>query len=151
MPSRLGLGGGVGLAEAAGCVALGKRDRATELVRPRGADVIWWCEGLSEVLDGDPTSRLSSEFGTGSVLIFRMLESFSVARTVELEEAELGSSLTAGRPCGSGPGETTSLERLPALLRVTGGRLREPDGAIRIGATSPGECDEKDVGVVSRL
>ena len=48
---------------------------------------------------------------------------------------------------------------LPALLRVTGGRVRDgstcrilvPGGGIRIGATKPGDCDEMEVGVVSRL
>lgn len=48
---------------------------------------------------------------------------------------------------------------LPALLRVTGGLvkgesaslIRPPAVGIRIGATRPGDCDEMDVGVVSRL
>ncbi|GJC88720.1 hypothetical protein Ct61P_12847 [Colletotrichum tofieldiae] len=46
---------------------------------------------------------------------------------------------------------------LPALLRDTGGRVKAGltcltlgTGSL-IGATRPGDCDDKDVGVVSRL
>jgi hypothetical protein len=46
---------------------------------------------------------------------------------------------------------------LPALLRVTGGLVKAGlacfvlGGGMRIGATRPGDCEDMDVGVVSRL
>jgi hypothetical protein len=78
--------------------------------------------------------------------------------TVELEDDEFNDSRTAARPCGSALMASTSFGTLPVLLRVTGGRVRlglliclALGGLRRLGATSPGDCDDIEVGVVSRL
>lgn len=121
--------------------------------------------GISrEGLEGDTTSsRVSLAFcddfrggGLGARLLRFFSLVFPTARTVELDEDEVDNSRTAARPCGSEP---KSFDMLPALLRVTGGRVRvgsacrilEPGGGMRKGAISPGDCDEMEVGVVSRL
>lgn len=63
--------------------------------------------------------------GGGNVLpgFLALLPLWSPSRTVEFEDEDVNDSLTAARPWGSRLNESASLDVLPALLRVTGGRL----------------------------
>lgn len=76
---------------------------------------------------------------------------------MEFEDDEARDSLTAASPCGSTLIESTSFVKLPALRRVTGGRVsrgllsRSLVWFARNEATRPGDCEQIDVGVVSRL
>ena len=100
--------------------------------------------------------------GGGDSLFFFLLSCLSClspSRTVELDDDDVSDSRTAARPRGSALKESPSFGMLSALLRVTGGLvkgesaslIRPPVAGIRIGATRPGDCDEIEVGVVSRL
>lgn len=82
----------------------------------------------------------------------------SASLTVELDEEDVVDSRTAASPRGSLTADSGSFVRLPVRRRVTGGRLRVglacralSDAAKRLGAMIPGDWDEMDVGVVSRL
>lgn len=85
------------------------------------------------------------------------LSFFSVSRTVELDEEEVNASLTTARPWESVPKASLSFETLAALLRVTGGLVSAGlaclglKAVLRNGMTRPGETEDMDVGVVSRL
>jgi hypothetical protein len=168
VPSRLGRTGGVGCAEAVVFAAWTSRGWEY-VVAVDGSDAA--C-GRGASWDGLGTdmapSRLSLGFWDdfrGGGLCGRWVKALaffsvvSLARTVELEDDEVDSSLTAVKPWWSAVTELTSFETLPVLLRVTGGRVRAgsacrtlvPGGWMRIGATSPGECEDMEVGVVSRL
>lgn len=76
---------------------------------------------------------------------------------MEVDDDEFTDSLTMDRPSGSALSSRTSFEALPALLRVTGGRVAagllclDLEAGSRIGATRPGDWDDIEVGVVSRL
>jgi hypothetical protein len=126
---------------------------------------------LRDGLDGEVTSSrllvdwwddfrgggLGGRFDDPLVLLFSFV--LTPARTVEFDDDEVDNSLTTANPCGSALTEPASFEVLPALRRVTGGRVSDasacrillPGAAILIGATNPGDCDDIDVGVVSRL
>jgi hypothetical protein len=129
--------------------------------------------GSEDDLDGmSSSSRLLLNFcddlrggglgGSGDSLFFFFFLSLSFlspSRTVELDDEDVRDSLTAAKPWRSALIDGPSFGILPALLRVTGGLvwadsacLTLAAGAgIRIGATRPGDCDDMDVGVVSRL
>lgn len=83
-----------------------------------------------------------------------------VARTVEPDDDELDDSLTAAKVCRSLLDSRDSLGTISALLRVTdcvtGGLAAglfglDLDAGSRIGAARPGDTEDMDVGVVSRL
>jgi hypothetical protein len=176
VPSLLGrAGGGGALGEAAAGAAAAA---AAGFGRTLGA----LAAGEGEVMTGRAGSRAALE-GEGEASSFRfLLMSFwddfrggglgggggsrfaflpgsflSPSRTVEFDDDEVRDSRTAARPRTSALRGSPSFGTLPALLRVTGGRvwaglaLVALGGAIRMGATRLGDCDEIDVGVVSRL
>jgi hypothetical protein len=156
---------------ATGRVARAGRGSEYEVALGLDGDVINGWAGSRDDLEGDPaSSRVFATFcddfrggglgGSGdSLFCFFFLSFLSPSRTVELDEEDVNDSLTAARPCGSALTEPTSFDMLSALLRVTGGLVRAgsrglirlPVAGIRIGATRPGDCDEIEVGVVSRL
>lgn len=82
-----------------------------------------------------------------------------VARTVELDEDEFDDSLTAAKASRSVPDSRGSFGMTSALLRVidcvTGGLaglfVFGLDAGSRIGAARPGDTEDMEVGVVSRL
>lgn len=83
---------------------------------------------------------------------------FDASRTVEFEDDEVVDSRTAASPLGSLSRESGSLVMLPVRRLVTGGRVRLgliclflTENPNRLGATNPGDWDDIDVGVVSRL
>lgn len=82
----------------------------------------------------------------------------SPSRTVEFEEDEVNDSRTDAKPWGSIYVVSESLETLPARRRVTGGRVLAGLSCFaltillgRLGIVSPGDCEDIEVGVVSRL
>ena len=86
---------------------------------------------------------------------FLSLMFLSPSLTVEFDEDEVRDSLTVAKPWGSI--KSVSLGVLPARLLVTGGLVIaglswRPFGMTsRVGADRPGDCEDMDVGVVSRL
>lgn len=94
--------------------------------------------------------------GRGDSLFFFTDDFRSTSLTVEFDDEDVRDSRTAARPWGSALNASISFA-LPALLRVTGGRVTAGlnclvrGAGIRIGITRPGDCDDIDVGVVSRL
>lgn len=119
------------------------------------------CERLSS--DRRPLVKFSEDLrggGTGATLASCLLLCWSliaVARIVEVDEDEFVDSLSAVKPCRFVLGSRASFDALPALLRVTGGLLSAGLGCLvleagkRMGATSPGDTEDMEVGVVSRL
>ena len=80
----------------------------------------------------------------------------SPSLTVEFDEEDVKDSRREGRPCTSIRVPSGSLLVLPARLRVTGGRLLiglfcRSLGVILDGATTLGDCEDIEVGVVSLL
>jgi hypothetical protein len=164
VPCRLGRAGGVGLGEAA---TFGRVDWAA--LTGEG-EVITGSAGSRDAFDGVSSSSRSflnfwDDFrggglgGSGDSLFFFFFccSFFSPSRTVEFDDDEVRDSLTAARPCASALKASTSFGMLPALLRVTGGLVCAGlpclalGGGIRMGATRPGDCEDMEVGVVSRL
>jgi len=93
-----------------------------------------------------------------TIEVFWLALSLSSIRTVEFEdEDEVSASRTAASPLGSVINASGSLEMLPALLRVTGGLESAGLPCLsfaagnRMGAIRPGDCEDIEVGVVSRL
>jgi hypothetical protein len=174
VPSLLGLGGGVALDDTIGPCRVDDKvpPGARDVIPPADpADPILACPGRRSK-DGvlvscstrtpvclDDEVR-SGGLGGGGVSLFflAVLSLLSESRTVELEDDDVRDSRTAASPSGSALRASTSL--LPALLRVTaltGGLVCAGlpclalGGGIRMGATSPGDCEVIEVGVVSRL
>jgi len=173
VPSLLGRAGGVCLSAAAApdwAIRVG-RGSEYEGALTLGGDVINGWAGWRETFEGDsPSSRLFLSFcddfrggglggGGDSLSFFFFLSFLSPSRTVELDDEDVRDSRTAARPCASALTGSASLGMLSPLLRVIGGLVRAesnglirvPAVGIRIGATRPGDCDEIEVGVVSRL
>lgn len=153
------------------CVGRG-RGREYELGIGLGGDVIDGWAGSRDDFEGDSSSsrfflNFCDDFrggglggGAGSFL-FCLWSFLSASRTVALDDDddEASDSLTAARPWVWALTESMSFDMLPVLLRLTGGLawatstclILATDVGIRMGATSPGDCDEIEVGVVSRL
>jgi len=171
VPSLLGLAGGIALL-VWGAARLGRGSEYAVALAFDG-DVINGWAGSREDLEGDSSSsrlflnlcddcRGGGLGGSGDSRFFFFFLSFldlSPSRTVELEDEDVKDSLTGARPCGPALTESASFDMLSVLLRVIGGLaraesaclIRLPAVGIRIGATRPGDCDEIEVGVVSRL
>jgi len=95
--------------------------------------------------------------GRGDSLFFLFFMSFlSPSRTVPFDDDDddVSDSLIAARVCGLASALIpplslgTSFVKLPALARLP---CRARGGGIPIEETMPGECEEREVGVVSRL
>ena len=88
-------------------------------------------------------------------LSFSFFSSFPLP-LVELDEEDVSDSRNEGNPCVSRISTFLSSEALPMRLLVTGGRLciglvcRNRIGILS-GAITPGDCEDIEVGVVSRL
>ena len=146
VPSRLGRGGGPAFGEVPR-----PRDPPSFLVLPLSdwGDVSLFLRNFCDDFRGGGLGGGGGSRGFLSRFLF-----LSPSRTVELEDEEAMDSLTAASPWSTLAG----LPVLPALLRVTGGRetaglfCRSLRGAAtRIGATRTGDCEDIEVGVVSRL
>lgn len=169
-----------GMVGTAGALRAGRgrgRENEDEVAVGFGGDVINGWAGSRDDFEGDsPSSRFFLNFwddfrggglgGSGDSLFFFLLSFLSFlspSRTVELDDDEVKDSLTAARPWVWALTESMSFDMLPVLLRLRGGlvwvvwvacsicRILATDVGIRMGATSPGDCDDIDVGVVSRL
>ena len=162
-PSRLGLAGGVALGD-------GRAGDWVDVVAFAGdAAVMTGWAGRRGGLDGEsPSSRLLLNFwddfrggglggGGDSLFFFLFLSSFlSPSRTVPFDDDDddVSDSLIAARVRGFAPALSPSLSlgtsfvKLPALARLP---WRARGGGIRIEETMPGEWEEIEVGVVSRL
>jgi hypothetical protein len=138
-----------------------------------GGDVINGWAGSRDDLEGDSSSsRLFLDFcddfrggglgGSGDSLFFFFLSLSlrSASRTVEFDDEDVkDDSLTTDKALESALTRSASFDMLSVLLRVIGGLVRAestclirlPAVGIRTGATRPGDCDEIEVGVVSRL
>ena len=100
--------------------------------------------------------------GGGAARLFPPLLSFvgfmTLPLTVELDDEDVRDSRTAAKPWGSTLMESTSFDMLPVLRPVTAGRVKAAlccrnlfIGNALLGAIRPGDCDDIEVGVVSRL
>jgi hypothetical protein len=81
---------------------------------------------------------------------------FPPSLTVEFDEDDVSDSRKDGSPCASMGFASAVPGTLPFRLRDKGGRVLiglgcRIRGVIPSGATIPGDCDDIEVGVVSRL
>lgn len=158
VPSLLGRTGGVALGE--GALALRP---AFPIVKGGDATTGWvgLCASLFAGSGPETLSAWCADDFRGGGLTGGAPACFwaflSVPRTVELDDEDVRDSLTAARPSGSPLRTSASPDKLLPLRRVTGGRVRPGlpccilGGAKRVGKTRPGDWDDMDVGVVSRL
>lgn len=171
-------GWGFGIVGTLGALCVGRgRGREYELGIGRGGDVTpsGWAGSRDDLAGDSPSSRFCLNFcddfrggGLGAsgdgLFFFLVLLSFMSpppSRTVELDDDDVKDSRTAARPWASALTASMSFDMLPVLLRLIGGLLAwagsiglilaTDETGIRMGATSPGDCDEMEVGVVSRL
>jgi len=170
VPSRLGRQGAVPftLGDVTGPL------REEEVALAGDGDVISACTWPGDDFPGDAPSswewlllrcfwedvRGGGLGGRGDSLFFFfvLMPFLSPSRTVEFDDEDVRDSLTAARPCVSALIGSTSFGILAALLRVTGGLVRAGLACLaragvgnRMGASRPGDCDDIEVGVVSRL
>lgn len=148
VPSRLGLLGGTGLGPDGLAVPVTERAVSVDAERE-------WV-GAMDLLNFSDDLRGG---GTGSASFLFDCSRSPVARTVELDDEELDDSLTAAKASRSVLDSRVSFGVTSALRRVidcvTGGLaglfVFGLDAGSRIGAARPGDTDDMEVGVVSRL